>query len=234
MRIHALINYSVADLGTIGDWAKEKGYSIRTTHVSTERKFSEIDSFDMLIILGGIMGAYEESQYPWLIEEKEFILRAIRSEKMVLGICLGAQMIADVLGGKAYPHEHYEIGWWEVRFDEKINRIPLFKNLPRKVTFFQYHGDTYELPGDAEWLAGSDGCKNQAFLYGDRVIGLQFHPEFSEKKLQEIVKLNGDEIKEGTYSQLPDQFLGQEEYALKAKQFLFQLLDNMEETYKHI
>lgn len=232
MRIHAFINYAVADLGSIEQWAKDRGHSISTTAVFEKETFPDIHSFDMLVILGGMMGAYEEDEYPWLFEEKQCIRQAIESKKIVLGICLGAQLIAEALGGKAYPHMHHEIGWWDVRFEEKVEQIPLFHHLPRKLKFFQYHGDTFDLPEGARWLAESDGCKNQVFLYGDRVLGLQFHPEFREQKLQEIVALHGDTITEGPYTQLPAQFLGKQENMHIAKQFLFQLLDNLEKNWR--
>lgn len=228
MRIHALINYSVADLGTIEEWALHKNHIITATHVYKDTKFPELETFDMLIILGGVMGAYEEEEYPWLGMEKRFIKRVIDAGKVVLGICLGAQMIAEVLGGKVYPHKHKEIGWWDVSFTDEIRNNYIFDNLPKEVTMFQYHGDTLDLPENVSWLAESEACQNQVFVYGDRVVGLQFHPEFSEEKLQEIVQLHGHEIEEGPYTQLPNQFLGKSEYMKNAKKFLFTLLDNLE------
>lgn len=229
LRIHALINYSIADLGTIEEWARKKGHDVQTTFVSEERGFPNVNAFDMLIILGGIMGAYEEEKHPWLKKEKQFILEAVQAKKKILGICLGSQMLADVLGGKAYPHTHQEVGWWEVRFDSKVEKFPLFKGLPKRIKAFQFHGDTFDVPKDAEWLAESDGCKNQAFIYGDRILGLQFHPEFNEEKLREIATLFSDSFTEGTYKQLPEEFLGQEVNMKQAKKFLFKLLDNFEQ-----
>src|SRR5699024_7935995 len=180
----------------------------------------------MLIVLGGVMGTYEESDYPWLRLEKQFLRDAIEANKYVLGICLGSQMIAEVLGGKVYPHKFQEVGWWKVQFNEYVNKISLFNNLSREMMVFQYHGDTFDLPNDAIRLAGNEERENQAFIYKDRVVGLQYHPEFSEEKLEEIVVLHGDELETGPIVQEPNEFLGQNEYHNIAKTFLFTLLDN--------
>ncbi|MFA1820168.1 type 1 glutamine amidotransferase [Virgibacillus oceani] len=231
MRIHALINYSIADLGMINNWAVEKGHIVTTTEVYENNQFPNMDKFDLLIILGGIVGAYEEDEHPWLKDEKKFIREAIESNKAILGICLGSQLIAEVLGGKVYPHEQTVIGWWPIRFLKEVENIPLFSGLKRELTLFQYHGDTFQLPEksqDIVRLAENDATKNQAYIFKDRVVGLQFHPEFSEEKLHEIVSLHGHEIHPGPYTQLAKDFLGQLDHLNEAKTFLFTLLDNFE------
>lgn len=228
LRVHALINYSIADLGMINEWAESKGHTVTTTSVYENQNFPNMNEFDLLIILGGVMGAYEEEQNPWLLHEKQFILKAIECKKALLGICLGSQLIAEVLGGKVYPHIHKEIGWWPVRFFNEVENFSLFNGLPKELSLFQFHGDTFDLPEGATRLAESEATRNQAFIYSDRVVGLQFHPEFSEEKLQEIVQIHEDDIKPGPYTQLPETFLRQLEYVQEAKAFLFTLLDNFE------
>lgn len=233
MRIHALINYSVADLGTINEWIQLRGHQVTTTNVFASVDFPDVADFDLLIILGGVMGAYEEDKHPWLKDEKQFILEAIHHDKAVLGICLGSQMIANVLGGEVFPHKHEEIGWWRVTFNEQVEQLKVFEGLKRELHLFQYHGDTFTLPDGSLRLASSEATENQAFIYKDRVVGLQFHPEFSEAKLQEIVALHGDKIQSGPYVQMPDEFLGRHEYLREAKEFLFKLLDNFEKIVKN-
>lgn len=228
MRIHALINYSIVDLGTIQTWADNKGHTITTTNVYENQQFPDLDQFDLLIILGGLMSAYEEEKHPWIKMEKQFIKKAIDAGKGVLGVCLGAQMIADTIGSKTYPQGHLELGWWDVQFTESIKDIPVFKGLPTDLKLFQFHSDTYQLPPDATHLAKSKGCENQAFIYGDRVVGLQFHPEFTEAKIQEMVDLIEAEMADGPYAQHPEEFLGREDDLQKAQAFLFTLLDNLE------
>ena len=229
MKIHALINYYIADLGTIQEWATNNGHDVTTTHVYENVNFPKVEEFDMLIILGGVAGAYEEDKYPWLIHEKKFIKETIEAGKVVLGICLGAQLIAEVIGGRVYHQGYLEVGWWDVSFTKEVENIPLFKNLPRELPCFQYHQDTFELPDDAINVAKSEACKNQVFVYVDRVVGLQFHPEFTEEKLREIVDVHGHQMREDSYSQLPEDFLNKKENVQKAKTLLFTLLDNLEE-----
>lgn len=233
MNIHALVNYSVADLGTILEWIEKKGHQVTTTNVYENTNFPDVVDFDMLIILGGMMGAYEEEEYPWLINEKQFIIETIEANKAVLGICLGSQLIAEVLGGKVYPHQHEEIGWWPVTFFDKVDEYDIFQGLSKKLPFFQYHSDTFDLPNGAVRLAESEATKNQAYIYKDRVVGLQFHPEFSEGKIKKIVELFGKKISPGPYTQSPEEFLKEKENFTNAKKFLFRLLDNFEKIVKN-
>lgn len=232
LRIHAFINYSIADLGMINEWTVNRGHTVTTTAVYETSELPGMDDFDLLIVLGGVMGAYEEEENPWLRLEKKFISEAIKNNKAILGICLGAQLIAEVLGGTVYPHSHQEIGWWSVHFLDKAKDYKLFEGLPQKLPFFQYHGDTFDLPESATRLAESEATRNQAFIYKENVVGLQFHPEFSDKKLKEIVLQHGDEIESGDYIQLPNEFLGMDSNVKGAKNFLFKLLDNFESKIK--
>jgi GMP synthase-like glutamine amidotransferase len=233
MRIHYIQNYELADLGTIRTWAIEKGFAITSTRMYENPAVPSVDEFDLLIILGGIMGAYDEDKYPWLSIEKQFIREAVKQDKYVMGICLGAQLIADALGGRAYPHSVKEIGWWPVQLTKEANDEPLFHGIPEDFFAFEYHGDTFDLPEGSVLMAIGKGCQNQAFLYGDKVIGLQFHPEFDEPALQEIVMKHGSEIAEDTYVQKPQEFLKQNSNFAPARKVLFTLLDNIENRFKY-
>ncbi|MEC5423231.1 type 1 glutamine amidotransferase [Virgibacillus sp. C22-A2] len=230
MRVHTLINHPLSTPGLIGEWVANRGYTTSSTLVYKEEQFPEIGNFDMLIILGGTMGAYEEKKHPWLKLEKQFIRKATQANKLVLGICLGAQLIAEALGGKAYPHINQEIGWSQLQLTKQGKSERLFRHLSHKFTVFSYHGDTFDLPPGAVLLAEGRGCKNQAFVYGERVVGLQFHPEFDYTILNNIVREFGDEIKAGPYVQVPSEFHGRDDLIDGAKNFLFQLLDNMVES----
>ena len=137
-----------------------------------------MSDFDWLIILGGPMNIYEEDKYPWLSKEKEFIHQAIASDKIVLGICLGAQLMADVLGGKVQRNVHREIGWFPVKLMPESKASRIFRVLPEEFMALHWHGDTFELPPGAVHTAESQACKNQAFELG-KAIGLQFHLESS-------------------------------------------------------
>lgn len=229
MKVHVLMNDPMAHLGTIQQWIDEKSYELSLTRVYESTNFPNLDAFDLLIILGGSMGAYEEDQYPWLKDEKKFITKAIQQNKVILGICLGSQLIAEVIGGKVYRHIHDEIGWWDVHFTKSTQQTDLFKDLPKSLTFFQYHGDTFDLPDSAVRIATNEAAKNQGFVYKDQVVGLQFHPEFSQNQLQNIVQKYDAQMKEGRYVQHPDEYFSDHTKFLKAKKFLFTLLDRLSE-----
>src|SRR5262249_47695751 len=139
----------------------------------------QLQEIDLVVVLGGPMNIYEEDKFPWLIAEKKFIRQAIEEKLAVLGLCLGSQLIADVLGAKIYPNDEKEIGWFPVEVTEAALKHRLFSHWPNFFTPFHWHGDTFDLPEGAIHLARSQACRNQAFLYQDRVVGLQFHLEIN-------------------------------------------------------
>ena len=163
--------------GKIADWIRDRGHSVSATHLYRNEPLPPDDAFDFLVIMGGPMNIYEHRNHPWLPAEKQFIRRAIDNGKIVLGVCLGAQLIADVLGAKIYQNAKMEIGWFPVRFNEERKSIRAFEKFPAELTVLHWHGDTFDLPPGAVHLAESDACRNQAFAFGPRVIGLQFHIE---------------------------------------------------------
>jgi GMP synthase (glutamine-hydrolysing) len=141
----------------------------------------ELNAFTHLIILGGPMAVYEMHLFPYLVSEADLIHAAIDAHKHILGVCLGAQMLAHALGARVYPGSRTEIGWHEVTLSDEGMGDPLMSVLAlpsRKVAHvFQWHGDTFDLPERSVRLASSVLYANQAFRYGDRVYGLQFHIE---------------------------------------------------------
>src|SRR5262245_22536069 len=133
-----------------------------------------------IIVLGGPMGAYETDQHPFLATESAFVEKAIAAGRPVLGVCLGAQLIAQVLGARVYPGQVREVGWGPVELTDEGRDDPLFSGLQEPLVVFHLHGDTYELPPDASNLARSSLYEQQAFRWGDTVYGFQFHLEFTE------------------------------------------------------
>ncbi|MEI8340999.1 MAG: type 1 glutamine amidotransferase [Verrucomicrobiota bacterium] len=180
MRIHYLQHMGCEGTGKIAGWISEHGHAVSSTHLYRGEKLPDNDAFDFLVIMGGPMNIYEYRNHPWLPEEKQFIRRAIDSGKLVLGVCLGAQLIADVLGAKIYQNAKMEIGWYPVRFNDAKKTVRGFEDFPDELTVLHWHGDTFDLPEGALRLAESDACRNQAFAFGQRVIGLQFHIEMDE------------------------------------------------------
>ncbi|MHB0866030.1 MAG: type 1 glutamine amidotransferase [Thermoleophilia bacterium] len=139
-----------------------------------------LDGFDGIIVLGGPMAVYESDAYGYLKSELELLKLAVAADFPLLGVCLGAQLIADAAGGRVYAGPKREIGWSEVVLTEAGRSDAVFQGLPDTIPVFQLHGDTFELPAGAVRLAGNDIYDNQAFRVGKRVYGLQFHVEVSE------------------------------------------------------
>ncbi|MBB2483177.1 type 1 glutamine amidotransferase [Bacillus sp. APMAM] len=230
MRIHYIQNDPIVTLGFINEWIHDKNHTLTCTKMYENETFPQLNSFDLLIILGGRMGAYDEEEFPWLITEKKFIREAIDSHKWVLGICLGVQLLANVLGSKVYPHSHQEIGWWPISLTEEALSSPLLEGLPKEIEAFEHHGDTFDLPEGAVRLATSGGCTNQAFSYGDRVIGIQFHPEFTNEMIHGYKKDAEGQVFAGIYCQDPSEWIDKHSNLNGAKTLLFTILNNIEKA----
>jgi GMP synthase-like glutamine amidotransferase len=157
--------------------------------------FPKLDDFTHIVFLGGPMNVYEEDRYPFLRDEDLFIKEAIQRGKSVLGICLGAQLIAKALGAKVFKAPIKEIGWYDVSLTKIGSNDPLFSNLPKTFPVFQWHEDTFEIPEKAKLLAISDSVLHQAFRYGENAYGLQFHLEVTREMIAEWMKTYEEEFK---------------------------------------
>jgi len=181
MKVLILKNIISEGPGTIEDYLRAAGISCSVLDLSIDGKLPELDTFTHLLVMGGPMAVYEMHRYPYIVNEALFLDRAIRANKHVLGVCLGAQLVAHVLGARVYPGGRKEIGWYEVALTGDGMKDPVMSMLalPDKpaAQVFQWHGDTFELPRGAVRLASSDLYENQAFCYNDRVYALQFHIE---------------------------------------------------------
>lgn len=230
MRIHYLQHVPFESPERISDWVKDKGYELTGTLLYESTHFPLQSEFDLLVILGGPMGVYDEEKFPWLVGEKTFIKETIRQRKMVLGICLGAQLIAEALGGKVYRNRYKEIGWHPVKMTEESRSSVFFKRFPQEYVPFHWHGDTFALPDGVKTAAISLGCANQAFEYNGHVIGLQFHLESSNDSILKLIEHCGDEIEPGRYVQLPDQMMDQTSFLAHSNTILVHLLDTLDKN----
>ncbi len=194
LRIHYIQHVRFEGLGSIEPWALSRGHQLSVTRTFARDPFPTPDQYDWLIVMGGPMGAYDEDKHVWMTAEKAAIRAAIDSGKRVLGICLGSQMIADVLGARVYPGPEKEIGWLPIDKSEAGRVHPLLAGMPDPFTVFHWHGDTFDLPAGATLLASSAGTKHQAFVYGDRVVGLQFHLENLAETVGGMVEHGADEL----------------------------------------
>lgn len=226
MKIHYLQHVPFEGLGMIADWAKERVHTLsRTALYKKGAPLPALEEYDALIIMGGPMGVYDEAVYPWLVEEKRHILAAIEAGKHVLGICLGAQLIATSLGAKVAPHIHKEIGWFPITVEDIAVAHPILSGLNRAMTVFHWHGDRFEVPEGSLRLMSNAACDNQAFLYGERVLGLQFHLEMDEAAIDKIIHACSHELKDGEWIQ-PAEVIRQKTAANHTRHALFNLLNN--------
>ena len=199
MRAHYLQHVPFEGLGSIEKWLNAKGYEITSTQLYESIKLPELDEIDLLIVMGGPMSVNDEDEYPWLSHEKEFIRNAINAGKSVLGICLGAQLIANAMGAKVYQNTTTEIGWFPIK-STVVGSSSLF-SFPQLTDVFHWHGETFDLPPEASILASSEGCRNQAFQIGQSVMGLQFHLETTPESAKEIVTNCREELIPSQYVQ---------------------------------
>lgn len=201
MKIHYLQHVPFEGPGSMEPWLLAQGHTITSTAFHANQAPPAADAFDWLIVMGGPMGVYDTQQYPWLETEKALIRAAIDQSRIVLGICLGAQLIADVCGAKVRRNPCREIGWHPVRRNPALSHHPAAALFPSETDAFHWHGDTFELPNRAWLLASSDACDNQCFLLGDRIMGLQFHLETTEASARALIEHCGDELDGTDYVQ---------------------------------
>jgi GMP synthase-like glutamine amidotransferase len=194
LRIHYLQHVPFEGLGGIEAWVKERGHQLARTRLFAGDPLPAPAAFDWLIVMGGPMGTCDEALYPWLLEEKRCIRAAIDAGRIVLGICLGSQLIANALGAQVYPGPEKEIGWLPIRKTDAGRRHPLLAAMPDEFTVFHWHGDTFDLPEGAELLASSEGCRHQAFISNGRVVGLQFHFEATPEGVEQMLAEGAGEL----------------------------------------
>ncbi|GAB3432455.1 type 1 glutamine amidotransferase [Niabella aquatica] len=203
MKVHYLQHVSFEGLGYIETWLKAHDHDITSTRFFEKSyHLPNVEEIEALIVMGGPMGVYDETKFPFLKEEKAFIKNCIREGKKILGICLGAQLLADCLGAKVNKAPYTEIGWFPVTPTAESRQISwfneLFKNTP---TVFHWHGDRFEIPEGSINLLSSEANTNQAFYYSKKIIGLQFHLEVTQDTIMLMLKNGVSELQEGSYQQ---------------------------------
>ena len=194
MRLHCLQHVPFEGPAGIADWATRRGHTMTTTHLYAGEPLPNQAAFDWLVVMGGPMGVQDETDYTWLVPEKRFIGASIAVGKTVIGVCLGAQLIAETLGARVSRNPQKEIGWFPIELTEAGQSSPIFGFLPSVFQVYHWHGDTFDLPPGAVHLARSAACAQQAFLYDRHVLGLQCHLESTPQSVADIVRHCADEI----------------------------------------
>ncbi|MEC3881688.1 type 1 glutamine amidotransferase [Parapedobacter sp. 10938] len=203
MNIHYFQHVPYEGLGHIDAWARENGHKLTCTRFFDESwPLPELSEIDALIILGGPMNVFDEAHYAWLTVEKQFIKAAIDSGKKILGICLGAQLLANVLGAAVKPAPNKEIGWFPVVATDEAKALSWFSELfAAGPTVFHWHADKFEIPYESINLASSEGNKNQAFAVGDQILALQFHVETTFADVQTLLENARADVIPGNFVQ---------------------------------
>ena len=230
MRIHWLQHLPFEGLGSMGTYFRQNGDQSTSTHFYLDQPLPAIDDFDWLVIMGGFMSAYDDAKYSWLTPEKQFIRKAIDSGKVVIGVCLGAQLISACLGAKVYKNKYKEIGWFDITGTKEAQDTILADCLRQKLKVFHWHGDTFELPKGASLLASSAACKNQGFMIDSRVIGFQFHLETTFKTAKDLIEHCGNELDGSQYIQSEKEILSDMSRFDKINKVMCSILDNLRQA----
>lgn len=206
LRIHALFHTNYADLSYIKQWADSHQYPITISRSYNSDMLPALAHFDWLIVMGGPMSIHDEDAHPWLIAEKHLINQAIAAGKTVIGICLGAQLVAHCLGAAVKPTGFKEIGWYPMQLTEFGQTHPLLQDLPKQpFTVFHWHGEGFDCPKGAHSIAQTQAWANQGFIYqtakhkqlGTWILGLQCHFEVTQESLPKMVSNGHNAIENG-------------------------------------
>jgi len=198
MKVHVLQHVQFEDLGCIRPWLEIRGAQIGYTRFFQGDTLPASNGIDLIIAMGGPMSVNDERDLPWLKQEKQFIQDAIAKGVSVLGVCLGAQLIASALGALVHRNPIKEIGWFPIQAVPTVESVFRF---PLECVVFHWHGETFNLPKGAVRLAASAGCEMQAFQLMNNVIGLQFHLEATPQSVIAILENCRDELIAGPFVQ---------------------------------
>lgn len=227
MRTHYLQHVPFEDLGIMARVLMTGGHQLTNTQFFNSSTLPSVSDFDFLIVMGGPMGVNDESSFPWLYKEKKLIEQAARHKKKILGICLGAQLIAQVMGADVRKNKYREIGWFDIEIEKAINETILAGVFPQQSRVFHWHGDTFDIPKGAVHIAKSEACLNQGFVYEDHIIGLQFHLESTPQTVEKLVLNCKDEIDGSKYVQSETEILSMESNFSHINNIMHGVLDSL-------
>jgi GMP synthase (glutamine-hydrolysing) len=177
--------------GLLKDILMERGWEVKEAKLWNGEPIPEPRSFHLLILMGGPMSVHDEDAYSFLLEEKQFVRRWVGGRNPTLGICLGAQLIANCLGARVYRGDKEELGWYEMTVSKEGKNDPLVRGFPQRFPVFQWHSETFDLPEGAILLATAQDYPHQAFRFKDMTYAFQFHLEVTEEMLHTWLAGNG-------------------------------------------
>jgi GMP synthase-like glutamine amidotransferase len=228
MNIHCFQHVAFEGLACMEGWIAKKGHQLGYTRFFNGDPLPDLDALDMLIVMGGPMSFDDDEKHPWMTGERDFIRQAITKGKTVLGICLGAQLIADAIDGSARHGHSQEIGWFPVSFKAERKKMGL-DFIPDELVVFHWHGDTFDTPKGAVALASTPEYPNQAFLYRNNVLGLQFHFEMNEKTVKDMVENVDEELVKGKWVQSKNEILEGIAHTQSNMPMMWKIMDYLEQ-----
>jgi GMP synthase-like glutamine amidotransferase len=215
--------------GAIADWAHARGHGLSSLYAEDIDPRTARDDFSLLVVMGGPMGVRDVERFPWLLQEAQFIEGVLARKTPILGICLGAQLLAKILGARIYSNRESEIGWFDVIYDRAQAQGTAFEGIAQgtdRQTVFHWHGETFDLPAGSRRLARSEACENQAFVYADSVYGLQYHWEVQPDGIGRLLENCAEDLSAGgPYVQSAETIAGQTHHQPGCEQSLHEFLD---------
>ena len=230
LRVHSLVHVPFEGLGSIQTWLeRRRAVQSATRLFDAGARLPHPDELDWLVVMGGPMSVNDERAHPWLVPEKRLVAEAIAASKTVLGICLGAQLVASALGAKVARNPEREIGWFPVEPTPEASRSALAPLFASPAEVFHWHGETFELPPNATLLARSAACAHQAFCIGERVLGLQFHLETIAESARALVAQCPEDLAPGKWVQSEREIVGVEARFARINRAMGAVLDRLAE-----
>ena len=216
LKVLVVKNIGIEGPGSLGSFLREAGCEIEQVDLQAgDQMPRDAQNYGLAVILGGPMNCYEEEKYPFLRDELSFIDKCVKENVKVLGLCLGAQLIARALGASVEKNSKKEIGWYDLQLTDHGKNSPLFSGLPDSFKAFHWHGDRFDIPAGGVRLAQSALCENQAFIYENRALAFQFHLEIDGRDIgnwcveyrEELQRENGEnaleQMLEATKKEMP-------------------------------
>lgn len=227
LRVHFTEHVSWEKPAYIGQLVYKYGYSYTTTALYRQESLPEAGDIDLLVMMGGPMSVHDEQAFPWLRNEKKLAEAMIEAGKPVLGVCLGAQILAQVLGAEVGPAEQAEIGWFPIHVDK--NALPPYlESWPETFTALHWHQEAFTTPSNAVSLGASEACGHQGFIYDGKWAGLQYHLEFTPEHLSNMLRHATDDLQQsGAYIQTEEDIRNGQYHLYDNHQILKPLLEHL-------
>lgn len=228
MRIHFLEHETYEGDTNIDLWAQKNNFELNRTFLFKNVSFPSMDEYDLLVVTGSLVHVWEVDKHAWLAPEKDYIKKAVQKGKVILGLCFGAQLLAEALGSRVFVNNHTEIGWHNIQLTSAGLDNSIFQNLPEEFMSFHWHSAHFSLPPGCSRLAFSRASENQAFVCDSApLIGLQFHPEFTLDLIRRYLGEYGEGWPEGPYVEPLKSVMEQTESIPDTYWLMEKILDNI-------